>query len=418
MSNNKKSDILKYIEKKISPYKLNEASKSKLNLLNEKYEIDELKKAVDISFTKYISYNQDGKIKRDSINNFFNKIGGIAYNNSLPPINRQINYIKNICKNKFNYWDDSKATDILNDYVQALKKWGWTEEQIISDFEGETLTKTMNSSNWSQWRNVIEGWTSSIYDQISKSKLEIKENSTISFEKNYSILNEIGSGSFGITYICFEKRLNKKFVIKDFSCERISSLENEAFFKKFIVEIDSLFNLHHQNIVSIYDYYIDTKKHRAFYIMEYVDGGNIEVFLKTNPNELNNLFIQSLNAFHYLETKKVCHRDIRIDNLLVSSDCQLKLIDFGFIKNIETTTSVHSSTKLINYPYDIPEELNNTKPKYDCKTDIYFLGKLFEDLINRLKIDKFKYSKILKKMTSYKRKDRYSSFKSILKDIK
>ena len=101
MSSTKKTEILKYIERKIFPYKLNETSKSKLNILNDKYELEELKKAVDISFTKYIFYDKDGNINADSVNTFFSKIGGIAYNNSLPPINKQINYIKNICKNKF-----------------------------------------------------------------------------------------------------------------------------------------------------------------------------------------------------------------------------------------------------------------------------------------------------------------------------
>lgn len=417
MSSTKKKEILKYIERKIFPYKLNETSKSKLNILNDKYELEELKKAVDISFTKYIFYDKDGNINADSVNTFFSKIGGIAYNNSLPPINKQINYIKNICKNKFVYWNDTEATSILNDYIKALEKWGWSEEQILFDLENETMNESMKCSNWTQWRGFIQSWIKSIDEQISKSKLEIKENSLVSFEKRYSVLNEIGSGSFGITYICLEKRLNKKFVIKDFSCERISSLENEEFFKKFIIEIDSLFNLHHQNIVSIYDYYIDVNKHRAFYVMEYIDGGNIEEFLKRNPNECNNLFIQAINVFCYLENKKMCHRDIRINNILVSSDCQLKLIDFGFIKNIDNSISVHSATKLINYPYSVPEELNNTKPKYDCKTDIYFLGKLFEDLINNLKLEKFKYSKILNKMTSYNKKERYSTFKSILKDL-
>lgn len=417
MSKRKDLDIKNYIEKKIFPHKLSETSKSKLNILCDNYSYDELKKAVDISYSKYVKINKNGSLNISSLENFLNKIGGIAHNNSLPPVEKQLNYIKNILKNKFTYWDDSKANEILNNYLLALKKWGWSENDILSDLKGETFNKSNECSCWSQWKNLIEGWIDYIYNQIDKSKLEIKENSIISFEKSYSIVNQIGSGSFGITYICFEKRLYKKFVIKDFSCERISSLENEGFFKKFIIEIDSLFNLHHQNIVSIYDYYFDIKKRRAFYVMEYIDGGNIEEYLTSNPKECNNIFLQALNAFSYLESKKMCHRDIRINNILVSNEGQLKIIDFGFIKKIETNDSVHSATKLITYPYDFPEELNKAKPKYNCKTDIYFLGKLFEDLVKRLELKSFKYKKIIEKMICYDQKGRYSSFKSILHDI-
>ena len=69
-------------------------------------------------------------------------------------------------------------------------------------------------------------------------KIEIKENSLITFNKKYSILNQIGFGSFGITYLCHEEKLNKKFVIKEFLCERLDENENRAFFEKFKYEID------------------------------------------------------------------------------------------------------------------------------------------------------------------------------------
>ena len=147
--------------------------------------------------------------------------------------------------------------------------------------------------------------------------------------------------------------------------------------------------------------------------MEYIDGGNIEEYLSNNPDKFNDIFNQLITVFSYLENKKICHRDIRISNLMVNKYGELKLLDFGFVKNIENSFSINTITKLVRYPYSIPEELNNKKPKYDNKTEIFFVGQLYKDLIERIKPVNFKYQQIVDKMISYSRRDRFNSFKSI-----
>ncbi len=408
-----KSKSLKYLESKIFPFQLNETYKSKFNILNEKYDDEFLIKSIDIGYSKYIILDKENIPTSSSVNEFLDKLGGIAYNISLPPIDKQIRYIKNVCKNKFTYWNDLEAQSLMNNYVAALRKWKWSDDTILNDLENETFIKSQECKTWTQWTNLIQAWTESIYNQISNKKIEIKENSLITFNKKYSILNQIGFGSFGITYLCHEEKLNKNFVIKEFLCERLDESENKAFFEKFKDEINILFDLHHQNVVNIYDYYLNEEDKKAFYVMEYIDGGNIEEYLSVNPNKFNDIFNQLINIFSYLENKKICHRDIRISNIMVNKYGELKLIDFGFVKNIKNSFSINAMTKLVRYPYSIPEELNSKKPKYDNKTEIFFVGQLYKDLIERMKPNNFKYLKIVDKMTSYSKKDRFNSFKSI-----
>lgn len=408
-----KSKSLKYLESKIFPFQLNETYKSKFNILNEKYDDEFLIKSIDIGYSKYIILDKENIPTSSSVNEFLDKLWGIAYNISLPPIDKQIRYIKNVCKNKFTYWNDLEAQSLMNNYVAALRKWKWSDDTILNDLENETFIKSQECKTWTQWTNLIQAWTESIYNQISNKKIEIKENSLITFNKKYSILNQIGFGSFGITYLCHEEKLNKNFVIKEFLCERLDESENKAFFEKFKDEINILFDLHHQNVVNIYDYYLNEEDKKAFYVMEYIDGGNIEEYLSVNPNKFNDIFNQLINIFSYLENKKICHRDIRISNIMVNKYGELKLIDFGFVKNIKNSFSINAMTKLVRYPYSIPEELNSKKPKYDNKTEIFFVGQLYKDLIERIKPNNFKYLKIVDKMTSYSKKDRFDSFKSI-----
>lgn len=413
-----KDYLINYIEEKIIPYTLSDFGKTDVSLWINKFGLEKVIEAVDISYNNYITIGSDGKPTSQSVDNFLGKIGGIAHNNSLAPIEQKLMHIKNICKSKFSYWNNDKATVILNNYIKALRKNKWTDEQILEDLNGETMDIVRDSNNWTEFRTTIEGWTNSLLnDSTNTNSKSFIINNNLKIQKNYKIIKEIGSGSFGITYLVIDERLNKYFVVKEFACEMIKDEDNKKFFKKFINEIQFLFDLHHENIVNIYDYIIDENKNIGCYIMEFIEGKNIFDYLKDNGKEMCNIFIQTLNVFKYLENKKICHRDIRINNILVTNDGILKLIDFGFVKSINDSTSIHSATQLITYPYDWPEELRNKKQKYDNKTEIYFIGQLFLDIIDKLGIKKFKYTKIIKKMYQYEYNNRYSPFRDILSEI-
>ena len=404
--------VIDYIHEKIDPNTLNSYGKSRIsNLLND-FTKEELFDAIDISFENYIYLDKDGIPTNESITNFLNKIGGIAHNNSLSPIEQKLRHLKNIAKRNFSYWNEKNASIILNNYIRALRFNGWTDDMILNDLNNEAFERANECNNCTQWKSLFEGWTESLMNSdknISDEDLD----SMISIKKEYEIIKEIGSGSFGITYLCKDNRLDKLFVIKKFSCGMLDQEQNKKFFDKFIIEIVSLFNLHHQNIVSIYDYIIDRDNNAGIYIMEYIDGLTIEDYLVKHKNKANCVFKQLIDAFCYLESKNICHRDIRISNILVTHDGEANLIDFGFVKNISESNSIHSSTKCIVYPYDWPEELKQKIQKYDIKTDIYFLGKLFEDLVDRLNISEFKYGKIISHMVVHYYKKRISTFSEI-----
>lgn len=414
---NNEEYLIDYIESKIKPYTLSEFGKNDISVLLNQFDLNKLIEAIDISYKNYIKFDEEQLLIKSSVSNFLNKIGGIAHNNSQTPIEQKLRHIKNICNSKFNYWNNDKATTILNNYIRALKKNGWSDDQILDDLNGETMDVVRESNNWTEFRTKIEAWTNSLLKPTESVVNSFINNNNLRITKNYRIIKEIGSGSFGITYLALDERLNKYFVVKQFACEMLNDSDNIKFFNKFINEIQYLFDLHNENIVRIYDYIVDIDKHIGCYIMEFIEGKNIYEYIKSNKKELSNVFVQAIKVFRYLESKKICHRDIRINNILVTNNGVLKLIDFGFVKSIENSSSIHSATQLISYPYDWPEELRNKKQKYDNRTEIYFLGQLFSDIINKLEIKKFKYNKIINKMCKYEYSNRYSSFDEILSEI-
>lgn len=154
--------LVDYVEKIISPYTLNESGKAKLLGLSKKYETSEVFAAIDISKNTYLKYGKNDKLKHESVENFINKIPGIIINNRRTPVESKLHYIKATCRNRFSYWDNQKGMTILKKYANSLRDYGWSEEQILADLEGEVYELATSSNNWSEWRNQMEGWIKSI----------------------------------------------------------------------------------------------------------------------------------------------------------------------------------------------------------------------------------------------------------------
>lgn len=158
------SDLfMQYIEDKIQPYTLTKQFRNEILKLFKKYEHEEIFDAITISANKYLKYDKENNLIQDSANEFLNKIGGILVNKNLPPIKQKLSYIKGICRNRFNYFNEQQGSIILNQYVKALTEYGWSETKILDDLEQEVIKISKESKNWSEWRDILESWTEQIY---------------------------------------------------------------------------------------------------------------------------------------------------------------------------------------------------------------------------------------------------------------
>lgn len=163
---NLKSDIddmvVSYIENKIDNFSLNESGIKKIPPLTKKYDLADILESIDLSASKYLRYDNEGNLSQESAEEFLNKIGGILVNKNKPPIERKASYIKGICRNRFSYWNPQTGSIVLNNYINALREYGWSEERILDDLENEVIPKTKEAKNWSEWRGLIEKWTEDV----------------------------------------------------------------------------------------------------------------------------------------------------------------------------------------------------------------------------------------------------------------
>lgn len=167
--------VVDYIEKSITDFSMNDTGVNIISKLTAKYDLADILESIDISSSKYLRFDKEGNLIRDSVEDFIEKIGGILFVKKKPPVEQKLIYIKGICRNTFSYWNAKTGSIILNNYVKALRNHGWSEERILSDLDAEVMSKTKESGNWSEWRKWVEKWTSDIEGWEQGEELESVE---------------------------------------------------------------------------------------------------------------------------------------------------------------------------------------------------------------------------------------------------
>lgn len=165
--------------------------------------------------------------------------------------------------------------------------------------------------------------------------MDLNQDQIIEFDqpKKYIFKKYIGQGGTGKTILVKDTITNFDFVFKKYSPQNEN--KREDYFERFVEEIKIMYPLFHDNIVRIYNYYLYPDKKIGYILMEYIDGSPINEFLCSQDNNVfEDIFIQLIEGFKYLEQNGILHRDIRNRNILITDDGLLKIIDFGFGKKL------------------------------------------------------------------------------------
>ena len=240
------------------------------------------------------------------------------------------------------------------------------------------------------------------------------ENSVIEFlrKRDYRLVRELGEGACGKTVLLHDDYIDEDYVCKKYS--PYSEAERQELFAGFVREIKLLHRLYHPNVVRVFNYYLYPDQLTGYILMEFVDGTACDEYLTQAPEQVNEVFLQAVNGFGCLETNSILHRDVRPQNLMVTTDGQVKIIDLGFGKWAQKSKDFDKSIEL-NWWCEIPDEF--ASDVYDFRTEVYFVGKLFEKVIQEQNIEHFKYTGLLGRMCQRNPASRISSFVEIDKLI-
>ncbi len=231
-------------------------------------------------------------------------------------------------------------------------------------------------------------------------------------KKDFVLKRELGQGACGRTVLLYDGVIDEQFVCKKYS--PIHESLKEDFFKNFVREIKLLHLLNHQNVVRVFNYYLYPEQLTGYILMEYVRGFDIEDYLTKRPEDVNEVFAQVIEGFAHLEKNQILHRDIRPQNVMVANDGVVKIIDFGFGKQTINADDYGKSITL-NWWCEPPPEFKEAL--YDYRTEVYFVGKLFEKIISDRRIEHFRHTSLLGRMSFSNPEARISSFSEIRKEL-
>ena len=200
--------------------------------------------------------------------------------------------------------------------------------------------------------------------------------------EDFQVVRPLGKGNFGAVYLVTSKLTNKLYAMKEIQTSKYKSQEEVNQVEK---EIKLLENLRHPHVIT---YFNSFKQNGNIYIViEYINGGSLEDLLIKNIKQqkridektLWDLLIQSLSGLLYLhEKRKIIHRDIKPDNLLLDSEGHLKISDFGVsaIKSDEVDDLLKCHGTVAG-PIQFMAPEMCLGDAYDFKSDIYMLGLTF-----------------------------------------
>ena len=246
-------------------------------------------------------------------------------------------------------------------------------------------------------------------------KMEAGQVIKFSKPKYYEFVKALKAGGTGKTLLMRDSPINQLFVCKKYYPEQ-KEYEDE-FYNRFVEEIKIMYSVYHNNIVRIYDYFLYPEYKTGYIIMEYIKGENIEEYFRLADGEdINSIFVQIINAFLYLEQHNILHRDIRATNIMIDEKGDIKVIDFGFGKKLIEEQQENQASVLLNWPASkVPDEIYSEQ--YGIQTEIFYVGYLIKNIIEKYNIKCFKYGILLEKMIQVNPVNRIHSFEEIQNSI-
>ena len=199
----------------------------------------------------------------------------------------------------------------------------------------------------------------------------------------YEILDKIGTGGMSDVFKAKDHILGREVAIKVLKQE---FAEDMNFVTKFRTEAQSAAGLEHPNIVNIYD--VGSENGEYYIVMEYVEGITLKTYIEKkgqlNFKEAISIAIQVGRGIEAAHNKGIIHRDIKPQNIIISTEGKVKVTDFGIARATSSNT-IHADV-MGSVHYVSPEQARNGF--VDFKSDIYSLGiVMYEMVTGRVQFD-------------------------------
>lgn len=194
--------------------------------------------------------------------------------------------------------------------------------------------------------------------------------------ERYEIEEKIGAGGMSDVYKARDLTLGRSVAVKVLKSE---FSEDMNFVTKFRAEAQAAAGLEHPNIVNVYD--VGSQDGFYYIIMEYVSGITLKTYIekkgRLNYKETLSIAIQVARGIQAAHAKNIIHRDIKPQNIMISTDGKVKVTDFGIARAVSENT-IHSDV-MGSVHYASPEQARNGY--VSNRSDIYSLGIVMYEMV-------------------------------------
>jgi serine/threonine protein kinase/Flp pilus assembly protein TadD len=198
---------------------------------------------------------------------------------------------------------------------------------------------------------------------------------------HYRILEKLGEGGMGVVYKANDLKLDRTVAIKFLPPHLSSSDENK---QRFIREAKSAAALNHPNILGIYE--INVEDDSLFIVMEFVDGQTLKSHISSMTSGTGVSVVQAIDWLEQIaqglknaHDMNIIHRDIKTENIMLTKDGRLKIMDFGLAKIKNDAGITKTKTSLGTLSYLSPEQVQGVTADHRC--DIWALGVVFYEML-------------------------------------
>ena len=194
----------------------------------------------------------------------------------------------------------------------------------------------------------------------------------------YRVVDFLGAGGMGEVYRALHSKIGRVAAVKVLT----QATQSSGFVERFFNEARIQASLQHPNVATLYDFC--EVQGQPCIIMEYVDGETISERIEAfraplPPSETVYVFEKVCEAIDYVHRHGVIHRDIKSNNIKISSQGQVKLLDFGIAKAQNTQQLTQVGSVIGTLQYLAPELIRGGTA--DASGDIWALGVLLYEMV-------------------------------------
>ncbi|MFH1302426.1 MAG: serine/threonine-protein kinase [Planctomycetota bacterium] len=196
----------------------------------------------------------------------------------------------------------------------------------------------------------------------------------------FRLKRKLGAGGMGDVYLAEQESLDRKVAVKTLK-KKFANDPN--FVERFYREAKAMAKLDHPNVVRCYAVGEDRGFH--YVAIEYIDGKSMQDWMnelkKLSVGDATFIILACLDALSHAHESNLIHRDIKPDNILVTSKGIVKVADLGLAKATDEDNSMTQSGTGLGTPLYMPPEQARNAKHVDHRTDIYALGGTFYNLL-------------------------------------